>query len=101
LVREQEAGQCHRPDDGALVGAFGPAGREQAHQADAGDRGGGAGPLMQQGDRGGDRGGSPPVILGQRQEHVSERYIAAERDTHAGQPPDHWAAGLTQVPDQP
>ena len=38
--REQEAGQGHRPDDGALVGAFGPAGREQADQADAGDRGG-------------------------------------------------------------
>jgi hypothetical protein len=41
------------------------------------------------------------VILGQRQEHVSERYVAAERDAHADQPPDHRVAGLKQVPDQP
>ena len=41
------------------------------------------------------------MLLGQRQEHVSERYVAAERDAHADQPPDHRVAGLTQVPDQP
>ena len=41
------------------------------------------------------------MILGQRQEHVSERYVAAERDAHADQPPDHRVTGLSQVPDQP
>ena len=44
---------------------------------------------------------APPVVLGQRQEHVPERHVAAERDAHADQPPDHRAAGLSQVPDQP
>ena len=96
--REQESRQRHRPDDDAFVGAFGPPGREQAEQADAGHRAGHGEPVLQQRDRRGRRGGNPPVVLGHRQEHVPERRVAAERDADADQPPDHPVLRLAQEP---
>ena len=41
------------------------------------------------------------MVRGQRQEHVAERHVAAERHAHADQPPDHRLARHAQVPDHP
>ena len=41
------------------------------------------------------------MVLGQRQEHVPERHVAAERDAHADQPPDHRARGCRRYPTSP
>ena len=41
------------------------------------------------------------MVLGQRQEYVAERYVAAERHAHADQPPDHRLAGLRRYPITP
>jgi hypothetical protein len=40
------------------------------------------------------------VILGHRQEHIPERYVAAERDAETNQPPDHPVLRLAQESDQ-